>query len=148
MKALTILQPWASLIAVGAKKLETRDWATRYRGRLAIHAGKALTRDACDAFWKQAFRDALWSHYGEPGQLPVGQVIATVDLVDVVAIVKPDRAYYESADLWLPPASPERDFGDFRRGRFAWVLANPQLVLPRVPITGKLGLWDWEESVA
>ncbi len=40
MKALTIRQPWASLIAAGVKTIETRSWSTRYRGPLAIHAGK------------------------------------------------------------------------------------------------------------
>ena len=40
MKALTLYQPWATLIAIGAKKIETRSWGTNYRGPLAIHAGK------------------------------------------------------------------------------------------------------------
>lgn len=38
MKAITIWQPWASLIACGAKKYETRGWPTKYRGPIAIHA--------------------------------------------------------------------------------------------------------------
>lgn len=45
MKAITIWQPWASLIALGAKQIyvkrfETRSWATSYRGPIAIHAAK------------------------------------------------------------------------------------------------------------
>lgn len=40
MKALTLHQPWASLIAAGVKTIETRSWSTRYRGPLAVHAGK------------------------------------------------------------------------------------------------------------
>jgi hypothetical protein len=39
MKAITIIQPWATLIALGEKKFETRSWTTKYRGPLAIHAG-------------------------------------------------------------------------------------------------------------
>lgn len=39
MKALTIRQPWAQLIAIGAKTIETRSWPTKHRGRIAIHAG-------------------------------------------------------------------------------------------------------------
>ena len=38
MKAITIRQPYASLIARGVKTVETRSWATHYRGRIAIHA--------------------------------------------------------------------------------------------------------------
>ncbi len=40
MKALTLTQPWASLVAVGAKRIETRSWETNYRGTIAIHAAK------------------------------------------------------------------------------------------------------------
>ena len=42
MKVLTLTQPWATLVAIGAKHIETRSWATSYRGPLAIHAGKGL----------------------------------------------------------------------------------------------------------
>lgn len=42
MKALTISQPFASLIASGEKWIENRIWYTSYRGPLAIHAGKGL----------------------------------------------------------------------------------------------------------
>lgn len=38
MKAITIWQPWASLIACGVKQYETRSWPTKYRGPIAIHA--------------------------------------------------------------------------------------------------------------
>ena len=51
MKALTILQPWASLIACGAKMIETRSWSTAYRGEIAIHAALA------DAKMDQEFND-------------------------------------------------------------------------------------------
>lgn len=39
MKALTIIQPWATLIASGHKMNETRSWKTNYRGEVLIHAG-------------------------------------------------------------------------------------------------------------
>ena len=41
-KTLTIAQPWATLVAIGAKQIETRSWQTNYRGDIAIHAGKGL----------------------------------------------------------------------------------------------------------
>ena len=40
MKALTLHQPRASLVALGVKTIETRGWSTTYRGPLLIHAGK------------------------------------------------------------------------------------------------------------
>lgn len=42
MKAITVLQPWASLIACGAKKLETQSWLMNYSASPAIHANKIL----------------------------------------------------------------------------------------------------------
>jgi hypothetical protein len=44
VKALTLHQPWASLVAAGVKMIETRSWSTRYRGPLAIHAGAKRPR--------------------------------------------------------------------------------------------------------
>ena len=40
MKLLSLWEPWATLMAIGAKKIETRSWATSYRGWLAIQASK------------------------------------------------------------------------------------------------------------
>lgn len=45
MKALTLIQPWATLIMLGEKQIETRSWNTKYRGKLAIHAGKKIDKD-------------------------------------------------------------------------------------------------------
>ncbi len=42
MRTLTLTQPWATLVALGAKTIETRSWQTSYRGPLAIHAGQGL----------------------------------------------------------------------------------------------------------
>ena len=45
MKALTIKEPWATLIISGYKKYEFRSWKTNYRGKILIHAGKTLEKD-------------------------------------------------------------------------------------------------------
>ena len=42
MKAISIHQPWASLIAFGEKRFETRSWKTDYRGPLLIHASRTF----------------------------------------------------------------------------------------------------------
>ena len=70
IKALTISQPYASLIARGEKWIENRHWPTNYRGRLAIHAGKG-------------------TQYLSPTQLrgyPTGCVLATAELVACVPL--------------------------------------------------------------
>lgn len=145
MMALTITQPWASLIAVGAKRIETRSWPTKHRGPLAIHAAKSLPAEAREAFFLQPVRDALWSIAGSIEDLPRGAVIATVELADVIAIVNTSSSKYRG-DIWLPPPSPERDFGNFARGRYAWILREPRFLVRPVAVGGRLGLWDWEQA--
>lgn len=44
MKVITLIQPWATLIALGEKQIETRSWSTKYRGEIAIHAGKKIDK--------------------------------------------------------------------------------------------------------
>jgi hypothetical protein len=64
VKALTLTQPWATLIAVGAKRIETRSWATDYHGQIAIHAAKGLgpvggKRGLYEQCLEQPFRDVI-----------------------------------------------------------------------------------------
>ncbi|MDQ0861885.1 hypothetical protein [Bacillus sp. V2I10] len=47
MKVLSMIQPWASLFALGEVKYETRSWRTAYRGQLAIHTSKKIDKTAC-----------------------------------------------------------------------------------------------------
>ncbi len=67
MKALTLTQPWATLVAIGAKCIETRSWRTSYRGPLAIHAAKGFPKAAWNLCLGQPFKSALWPDYDEPG---------------------------------------------------------------------------------
>lgn len=98
-------QPWASLIARGRKNIETRSWSTRYRGPLAIHAAQrrpevGLAVGGYRVSRPRAPKDApfsLWFHAVENGRggqhavaLPLGAVVATCELTDVVPIVSPD----------------------------------------------------------
>lgn len=90
MKALTIWQPWASLLACGVKKYETRSWATQYRGPIAIHAAKKNVVGTM--LIPEQIRDEVRKHIEgvigcEWKDLPVGAVIATAELVNVWHIV-------------------------------------------------------------
>ncbi len=58
MKAISLLQPWATLVAIGAKRIETRSWATNYRGPLAIHASKS-PKMVNKLTWDEPFYSAL-----------------------------------------------------------------------------------------
>ena len=108
MKALTLRQPWASLVALGVKTIETRSWSTEYRGPLAIHAGMKrppivwtrwadpmpgtdpLLLSMADSyemghlFTEGEHDDGMWSHRWAG---PLGAVVATCELVDVLPTV-------------------------------------------------------------
>lgn len=73
MKALSIRQPWASLIMTGLKDVENRDWHTKFRGQLVIHAGKQVDR-------------AAQEQHGHllPGTPPTGALLGVVSLTDCV----------------------------------------------------------------
>jgi hypothetical protein len=129
IRALTLLQPWASLIAVGAKRLETRNWCTAYRGLLAIHAGKAST-EWSRATWRLPVVQEAMGGAGIVAEedLPRGCVVAVCELCDCIPILE-------------PPAEPERSFGVYTPGRFAWKLANVRPLPVPVPMRGLPGLW-------
>lgn len=98
MKFLTIRQPWASLISLGVKRIETRSWSTSFRGPLAIHAGKAKpSRDLVRmGQWLTRWdygegRYAMSDGLGKWVALPLGAVVAVCDLIDVVPIVASDH---------------------------------------------------------
>ncbi len=162
MKALTLTQPYATLIAIGAKRIETRSWATSYRGPLAIHAGKGLgpvggisgLRDLChdDDYFYPVLRDRLTSIQGSPirpiDALPLGAIIATCDLVDCCLISESVTAFTlhnarQIKGVWKL-TEQERAFGDYTPGRYAWLLDNVRALPEPIPAKGALSLWEWQ----
>jgi len=134
MKALSLTQPWATLVALGAKRCETRSWSTPYRGELAIHASKGYPR------WAQAcaheFRALGYLPPDEP--LPLGVVVAIVELEYVKTTEE---------QVLLTTSEQEMALGDYGPGRYAWMLRLIERV-PNIEATGRLGLWDWHGSRA
>jgi hypothetical protein len=126
MKALTISQPFASLIATGEKFVENRKWETRYRGHLAIHAGKGT---------QYLDRDELASY-------PTGAIVAVCRLVACVSL---DRIRLEGrVDVPLPGSTVTwKDLYEHEHseGPFCWVLDNIVRVDP-YPCKGAQGLWN------
>jgi hypothetical protein len=143
MKALSVMQPWATLIALGAKRIETRSWSRSYRGPLAIHASGRMNRDAILSLREPRIREALTAGgYREgngpasnPFGLPLGAVLAVVTLVDVWRITQENV-----------PNEPERIFGDYRPDRFAWRIEDVQRLPEPIPAKGWLGLWEWRDG--
>ena len=148
-KCLSLTQPWAELVALGAKKLETRSWSTNYRGPLAIHAAKRFPPEARLLCHEQPFRSFLERTDGtSPENLPLGAIIAVVDMTGCFATPGEGIPWQEHVgDLRRSPDEPERSFGDYSPGRFAWRLANVRRLDNPVPFKGSLGLFDIPWSV-
>ena len=164
MKAITLYQPHASLVALRAKKIETRGWKTSYRGPLAIHAG--VSKKYLDLGWKEPFFSALTPFHKarEGGSMSLmwwlGYVVATCDLVDCFKVVEESPNYYhlqsgndhreyicvQKRDIGPHKVGNEALFGDFTVGRYAWDLANVKQLEKPIPAKGKQRLWNWERK--
>lgn len=168
MKAITIWQPWASLLAHRVKTYETRSWATAYRGPIAIHAAaigvpQVLKKCFHEEGDRMIFMDAIAK--GLKGcytieeiervlnELPTGCVVATANLVGChkIAAIHGERARCFGNDPFIglgdgktyTPDDTEYALGDWSNGRFAWEFSDMKLIDP-VPVKGKQGLWRWE----
>lgn len=131
MKALTISQPFASLIASGEKWIENRTWETLYRGELAIHAGKGT--------------QYLSNQLIRAGQYPTGAIIATAVLVACVHVSQVVLMDNSDRRKMLVPGTT-RNWSEVARhshckGPFCWILQNVAAVEP-VIMRGRQGLWS------
>ena len=140
MTAITIKQPWATLIALGEKKLETRSWQTKYRGPIAIHAGKAIDKEVCTS---REIAKVLNKHgITLISDLPTGSVVAIAHLKDCYKVIEDfgDSAYTNGPVI----RSNEYPFGDYTEGRYAWKLERIKALDEPVKTKGQLSLWNWD----
>ncbi|EJL29974.1 ASCH domain-containing protein [Brevibacillus sp. BC25] len=145
MKAITIHQPWATLIALGEKRFETRSWSTRYRGPIAIHAAKKVDKDIC---LEEPFRSVLAKHGYTVDNLPTGAVVAIANLTECWRSL--GEGYLSGVPILqngikgqTKQISPQEDsFGWFESGRYAWEMTDVKQIDP-VPAKGQQGLWNW-----
>lgn len=144
MKALSLTQPWATLVAIGAKRIETRSWSTTYRGPIAIHAAKGFPGVAKRFCEVGIVRRALgFSSDADVREilktLPLGCMIATANLVRCV----PSDSIRAHVN---PFTIQEECFGDYSPRRFGFLLDNIIKLPEPVPARGALGLWEWERQ--
>jgi len=137
MKALTLYQPHATLVAIGAKRVETRKLKWGYRGPLAIHA--SLSNIWLDLCAEEPFRSVLAAAgFCGPADLPLGKIVCVTSIRDCVSA---DRVPLEK--LRYSAAPHEIAFGNYRPGRFAYVLGDVRRLHPPLLATGHQGLWEW-----
>jgi hypothetical protein len=139
MKALSLWQPWATAIACGAKKIETRSWSTNYRGPIAIHAAKTWNDQCALAYGTLVDREDFYQLLpkdddGRLHELPLGAIVAYAELVDVTGVIN-----------LIGKLTPlEQSLGNYSEGRYGWILEDVKLIVP-VPAKGRQGLWNCEE---
>lgn len=149
MRGLTLHQPWATLIADGRKRYETRGWkppADVMGERIAIHAGASKEgREAAEDFGLE------WD------RLPLGAIVCTAQVVAAHHVVREHRvgpgamfatSAADSLDREADPdfdvsqrMFPTDDFGDYAPGRWAFRLVDVERVEPPAPCRGFLYLW-------
>lgn len=125
MKALSIWEPWAYLIAHGFKTIENRTWPTSFRGRIYIHAGKQEDIGA----WRKLSRLPIWKYLSTDGivvveswrrSLPRGFILGEVDIED--CITRSDNPWFE--------------------GPYGFVLRNPMPYEKPIPYRGRQGFFE------
>lgn len=141
MKALSVKQPWTSLIFYG-KDIENRTWATKYRGELLIHASAKSA-----GIPSELLTEEQWDFLGlenlfnlEQCELMAGRYItsAIIGKVDIIDCVINHHSIWaeksEFFDEFLFPTKPT----------YNWVLENPVLFNePILNVKGGLSLWNY-----
>jgi hypothetical protein len=137
LKGISLWQPWASLIALGAKRIETRVWPTDHRGPIAIHAAKHFTDEEKALCEREPFKSVLEAAGITAETMPTGVVVAVADVADCIQ-------FTEGFD----PGEPERFFGDFSPGRFGFKLENVRRLAEPVDCAGAQRVFNLRGGVA
>jgi hypothetical protein len=137
-RTISLWQPWATLVAIGAKHFETRSWAPKMAqgSLLAIHAAKRpVNMDDFSDDAMTAVLDTLEEHGHEFSALPHGAMLCVCRLGEVRRT--------EVLGYCHAPDYPECEFGDFSAGRYAWELNDVAQFAEPIPARGMQGLWWW-----
>jgi hypothetical protein len=139
MKALSIKQPWADLIASGAKDIENRSWRTHFRGRVYIHASAKM---ADYVFTSEQVKILVKSRLSKH-DLTFSAIIGEVDIVDCVinhqSIWAEHMRYFTCEETGINILYKGQDY------IWNWVLANPvKYDQPIMNVKGSLGFWNYE----
>ena len=155
MKAISIKQPWASLIVHGIKDIENRTWATKYRGKVLIHAsGTWFKYPNSDSTLGDLFTDFQWEKIRENydknlysilepkaiiDRLPTSAIIGEVEIIDCV--INHESIWAEKNIIFQ-----EEEKNDEKYQIFNWVLANSIFYeKPILNVKGKLSFWEFEK---
>lgn len=125
MKALSIKNPWASLIINGYKEYEFRTWKTKYRGKILIHSSLGIEKNVLNKF-----KDYSLDYNN-------GYIIGEATLSDCILVT--DEFYHEL--LNIDSAVYELSTHEMK---YAWKLENIIKYENPIKAKGNLGLWNYE----
>lgn len=165
MKAITIYQPYASLIAEGHKVFTTRAFYTQHRGPVAIHAARLIDPDVfrptrCSVSTMMELNKCGVNAYNVY-HLRRSEIIAMAELVDIWEIEKSTikgevvlrklkndshqyHFQYRPTATTITLDSKEAALGDWRIGCYAYEFRNVKPLQVPIPAKGTIRLWDWE----
>lgn len=129
MKALTLLQPWAQLMADGRKQYETRSW---YPWQMKRGDLLAITSSARMGAADKDFAEAVDYSLRD---LPLGKVVAVVRFLEAH---KTDHTTV---------SDEERCYGDYTPGRFTWRTDEVFKLPEPIPVKGALGVWTLPDEI-
>jgi hypothetical protein len=141
MKCITVKQPWATLLVVGATQYLVRSWRTKYRGPLAIHASATFPRANFELCCDEVMRHVLRQYgYDYAIELPTQAVLGTI-IVDDCLRVEEDNS------LLFDPEDPAAVFGHLQWERWAWLCTNPRALPHPIPRVGRLGIYSIPDAL-
>jgi len=126
--AVSIRQPYATMVMLGWKRIETKTTNTRHRGTILIHASNTVGA----AERRVAEREGL-----DLDSLPRGAILGSVDIVDAVPVENLEGL-----------TDAERSRGDYRPGRWGWVLERARPLTDPISCKGALSFWKIPDDIA
>jgi hypothetical protein len=127
--AIAVIQPWAHLIVHGLKDIENRDWFTRYRGPVAIHASKRMPQDQWDGALDMLEEIDPLDRTGTLNRR--ARIYNTMRLAGIVGVVDIVDCVTSDPSPWFV-------------GAYGFKLANARPV-PFIPVKGKQGFFRWRD---
>jgi hypothetical protein len=148
VKALTLRQPWASLVMDGLKEFETRSWRPKIDvgERLVIHAAAAPISGPGLGVLHALAAEPRLAGVADPDidaaipGFPLGVILGSVRVIEILTTEEARQTLRFADAPW------EQITGDFRDGRWAIRVAYPDVWPDQVAARGRLGLWEYEEG--
>lgn len=139
MKVITLTEPWATLVVIGAKQFETRSWQRAAQGPMLVHAAKEMPGWASETVEQSGTIQRTLCEYFKTGHIDVqrklderrGKIIGSIR----------HTACGRTEDVRDTLSPREIAFGDYGDGRFAWHLDEPRAYQTFTPVRGALGIW-------